>query len=40
MSYIEAGQAMGKSKKQITNLAYRAKTALKSKLEYSGYTHT
>jgi RNA polymerase sigma-70 factor (ECF subfamily) len=39
MSYIEAGRALNKSVKQISNLAYRAKAALKKKLESDGYTH-
>jgi RNA polymerase sigma-70 factor (ECF subfamily) len=33
MSYKQAGQAMKKSEKQIKDLAYRAKKALKKKLE-------
>jgi len=33
MSYIEAGSIMKKSVKQITNLAHRAKTALKKQIE-------
>ena len=33
MSYAEAGKAMRKSEKQIKDLAYRAKAALKKKLE-------
>lgn len=33
MSYLEAGRAMNKSDKQIKHLAYRAKAALKKKLE-------
>ena len=32
MSYREAGKAMGKSEKQIKDLAYRAKAALKKRL--------
>lgn len=36
MSYKEAGVAMKKSEKQITNLAYRAKAALKTALEGKG----
>lgn len=38
MSYIEAGRAMNKSEKQIKHLAYRAKAALKKKLENQGFT--
>ena len=37
MSYRQAGQAMNKSEKQIKDLAYRAKAALKKKLEGVGY---
>ena len=33
MSYMQAGRAMNKSEKQIKHLAYRAKAALKKKLE-------
>jgi len=33
MSYRQAGQAMNKSERQIKDLAYRAKAALKKKLE-------
>jgi RNA polymerase sigma-70 factor (ECF subfamily) len=33
MSYLETGRAMRKSDKQIKHLAYRAKAALKKKLE-------
>lgn len=33
MSYAEAGRAMNKSPKQISDLAYRAKAALKKRLE-------
>ncbi len=39
MSYKEAGVAMSKSEKQITNLAYRAKAALKAALEEKGYKY-
>ena len=35
MSYKQAGQVMKKSEKQIKDLAYRAKAALKKKLEES-----
>jgi len=35
MSYKQAGQAMNKSERQIKDLAYRAKAALKKKLESS-----
>ena len=38
MSYIEAGRVMKKSAKQISDLAYRAKTSLKKKLEGEGLT--
>ena len=38
MSYIQAGRAMNKSVKQISDLAYRAKAALKKKLENEGFT--
>ena len=37
MSYIQAGRAMNKSEKQIKNLAYRAKAALRKNLENMGY---
>jgi len=40
MSYIEAGRAMNKNLKQIRGLAYRAKVALKRKLESEGFTYT
>ena len=33
MSYMEAGESMSKSVKQIENLAYRARLSLKKKLE-------
>ncbi|MCL2663306.1 MAG: sigma-70 family RNA polymerase sigma factor [Oscillospiraceae bacterium] len=36
MSYRQAGEAMKKSEKQIKDLAYRAKAALKKKLEHNG----
>lgn len=39
MSYQEAGKVMKKSLKQITNLAYRGKKALKEKLEKDGFTY-
>ena len=39
MSYIHAGQALSKTETQIRGLAYRAKVALKKKLEDSGYIH-
>jgi len=39
MSYRQAGRAMGKTEKQIKNLAHRAKHALKKKLENRGYTY-
>jgi RNA polymerase sigma-70 factor (ECF subfamily) len=37
MSYVQAGRAMKKSEKQIKHLAYRAKQALKKRLEKSNY---
>jgi DNA-directed RNA polymerase specialized sigma24 family protein len=37
MSYREAGKAMNKSEKQIKHLAFRAKKALKKKLESMNY---
>lgn len=37
--YKEAGKIMKKSEKQITNLAYRGKKALKEKLEKEGFTY-
>jgi RNA polymerase sigma-70 factor (ECF subfamily) len=40
MSYVEAGRAMRRSEKQIRGLAYRAKLALRRKLEESGYSRT
>ena len=39
MSYAEAGRIMKKSEKQISNLAYRAKAALKKKLENAKFTY-
>jgi RNA polymerase sigma-70 factor (ECF subfamily) len=39
MSYTEAGIAMKKSVDQISNLAYRAKAALKKKLENAGFVY-
>lgn len=39
MSYREAAQVMKKSEKQITNLAYRGKKALKGKLEAGGFAY-
>ena len=39
MSYLDAGRSMGKSEKQVSNLAYRAKSALKRKLETVGFTY-
>ncbi len=39
MDYKSAGKAMGKTVKQITNLAYRAKTALRTKLEEKGFDY-
>ena len=40
MSYEQAGRAMGKNVRQIKDLAYRAKIALKKRLENSGYSYT
>jgi RNA polymerase sigma-70 factor (ECF subfamily) len=40
MSYKSAGKAMNRSVKQISDLAYRAKAALKKKLENEGYEYT
>ena len=37
MSYTDAGIAMNKNLKQITNLAYRAKQSLKAALEREGF---
>jgi len=37
MSYRQAGRVMGKTEKQIKNLAHRAKLALKKQLEAGGY---
>lgn len=39
MSYKEVGILMKKSEKQITNLAYRGKKALKAKLEEKGFEY-
>ena len=39
MSYIQAGKVMNRSVKQITDLAYRAKLALKKKLESGGFKY-
>ena len=39
MSYRQAGRVMGKTEKQIKNLAHRAKLALKKQLETGGYTN-
>jgi len=39
MSYLEAGKAMRKSSEQVKHLAYRAKAALKKKLEGDGYQY-
>ena len=35
----EAAQIMGKSNKQITDLLYRAKAALKKEIEKEGYKY-
>jgi len=39
LTYEEAARVLGKSKKQIDNLAYRAKRALKAMLERDGFTY-
>jgi len=39
MSYREAGKVMKKTERQIEGLAYRAKAALKKKLESEGLTY-
>ena len=39
MSYIQAGQVMGKSETQIKQLAFRARAALKKKLVGVGFTY-
>lgn len=39
MKYEEAGQIMGKSVSQITNLAHRAKKSMKKILEKEGFTY-
>ncbi len=39
MSYRQAAEIMKKSEKQITNLAYRAKKALKEKLDEKGFVY-
>lgn len=39
MSYAEAGEVMKKNEKQITNLAYRGKKALKDFLEKEGFEY-
>lgn len=39
MSYIEAGQVMKKSERQIEGLVFRAKVALKKILESGGFTY-
>ena len=39
MSYADASGAMKKSVKQVTNLAYRAKAALRTALEKEGFTY-
>jgi RNA polymerase sigma-70 factor (ECF subfamily) len=39
MSYIEAGETMKKSVKQVTDLAYRAKASLKKKLESAEFSY-
>ena len=40
MSYRQAGEAMNKTEKQIKALAFRAKAALRQKLEASGYVRS
>jgi RNA polymerase sigma factor (sigma-70 family) len=39
MSYAEAARVLGKTVKQITNLAYRGKQALRQQLEKDGYSY-
>ena len=39
MSYEEAGKVMNKSVKQITNLAYRGRNAMKVILEQGGFIY-
>ncbi len=39
MSYEQAGKVMGKSIKQITNLAYRGRNAMKVILEQGGFVY-
>jgi RNA polymerase sigma-70 factor (ECF subfamily) len=39
MSNEDAAKVLGKNKRQIENLLYRAKTALKTKLEKEGFTY-
>jgi RNA polymerase sigma-70 factor (ECF subfamily) len=39
MSYAEAAEVLGKNIKQITNLVYRAKQALKLQLEREGFVY-
>ncbi|MDL2238297.1 sigma-70 family RNA polymerase sigma factor [Christensenellaceae bacterium OttesenSCG-928-K19] len=39
MSYIEAGKVLGKTEKQISDLAYRGKAALKTKMENGANGH-
>jgi len=39
MSYAQAGEAMKKNERQIDGLAYRARTALKKRLESGGFTY-
>jgi RNA polymerase sigma factor (sigma-70 family) len=39
MSYRQAAEVMKKSEKQITNLAYRAKKALKKNLDRKGFVY-
>ena len=39
MSYAEAGQVLGKTVKQISDLNYRAKSSLKKKLESGGFDY-
>lgn len=39
MSYDEAGQVLGKSRKQIANLAYRAKSQLRGILTEGGFAN-
>ena len=39
MSYAELGAVLGKSRKQVYNLAERGRAALKEELERMGFDH-